>query len=66
MQRYLQISLVTQKVITFNDTIAASIGYGKDDATDENIVEAAKRADAIAHHFHKYAVPIPEGEERDG
>ncbi len=39
-----QIAMVTQQVVTFNDTIAANIGYGKADATRQEIIEAAKRA----------------------
>jgi ABC-type multidrug transport system fused ATPase/permease subunit len=44
-----QISMVTQNVVTFNDTIAANIGYGKDDAAREEIVAAAQLA--FAHEF---------------
>lgn len=44
-----QISMVTQSVVTFNDTIAHNIAYGKPDATRDEIVEAAKRA--FAHEF---------------
>lgn len=44
-----QIGMVTQNVVTFNDTVAANIGYGKKDATSEEIVAAAKRA--FAHEF---------------
>lgn len=43
------IGMVTQDVITFNDTIAANIGYGRPGATQEEIVDAAKRA--FAHEF---------------
>jgi ABC-type multidrug transport system fused ATPase/permease subunit len=39
-----QIGLVTQQVVTFNDTIAANIAYGKLNAGIEQIVEAAGRA----------------------
>lgn len=38
-----QIGMVTQDVITFNDTISANIGYGRHGATQEEIVDAAKR-----------------------
>jgi ABC-type multidrug transport system fused ATPase/permease subunit len=41
--------MVTQQMVTFNDTIAANIGYGKPGATREEIIEAAKRA--FAHEF---------------
>jgi ABC-type multidrug transport system fused ATPase/permease subunit len=44
-----QIAMVTQQVVTFNDTIAANIGYGKPGATREEIIEAAGRA--FAHEF---------------
>jgi len=44
-----QIGMVTQELITFNDTIAANIGYGRTGATREEIVAAAKRA--FAHEF---------------
>ena len=39
-----QISMVTQQVVTFNDTIAANIGYGKPNAARQEIIEAARRA----------------------
>ncbi len=44
-----QIAMVTQNVVTFNDTIAANIGYGKAGASREEIIQAAKRA--FAHEF---------------
>jgi subfamily B ATP-binding cassette protein MsbA len=44
-----QIGMVTQNVVTFNDTVAANIAYGKRDATREEIVAVAKRA--YAHEF---------------
>jgi len=39
-----QIGMVTQNVVTFNDTIGANIAYGKAGATREEIIAAAKRA----------------------
>ena len=51
-----QIGLVTQNVVTFNDTISANIGYGKDDATMDEITAAAKRSFA-----HEFIEPLPEG-----
>ena len=39
-----QIGMVTQDILTFNDTIAANIAYGRKDATKEEVVEAAQRA----------------------
>ncbi len=51
-----QVSMVTQQVVTFNDTIAANIGYGKKGATMDEIVAAAKRAFA-----HEFIEPLPQG-----
>ena len=44
-----QMSIVTQEPILFNDTIANNIKLGKPDATDEEVVHAAKVANA--HNF---------------
>jgi len=43
------ISLVSQDIVLFDDTVKANIGYGNIMATDEEIVEAAKKA--AAHEF---------------
>ena len=51
-----QIGMVTQDVVTFNDTIAANIGYGKAGATREEITAAAKRAFA-----HEFIMLLPDG-----
>jgi ATP-binding cassette, subfamily B, bacterial MsbA len=51
-----QMAMVTQNVITFNDTIAANIAYGKPDATMDEIIEAAKRA-----YAHEFIAPLPDG-----
>jgi len=51
-----QIGMVTQNVITFHDTIAANIAYGKPDATREEIIAAAKRSFA-----HEFIEPLPKG-----
>ncbi len=51
-----QIGMVTQNVITFHDTIAANIAYGKPDATREEIIAAAKRSFA-----HEFIDPLPKG-----
>jgi ABC-type multidrug transport system fused ATPase/permease subunit len=53
-----QIGMVTQNVITFNDTIAANIAYGKTNATEEEIIAASKRAFA-----HEFIFPLPDGYE---
>jgi ABC-type multidrug transport system fused ATPase/permease subunit len=49
-----QIGMVTQNVVTFNDTIAANIAYGKPDAAEEEIITAAKRSFA-----HEFIEPLP-------
>lgn len=41
-----QISIVTQEPILFNDTISNNIALGEPDATEENILNAAKIANA--------------------
>jgi len=51
-----QVSMVTQEVVTFNDTIAANIGYGKKGATMDEIIAAAKRSFA-----HEFIEPLPNG-----
>ncbi len=44
-----KISMVTQEVILFNDTIKANIGYGSGNISEEEITSAAKTA--FAHGF---------------
>ncbi len=39
-----QIALVTQETVLFNDSVKANIAYGKPDASDEEIAEAARVA----------------------
>jgi len=51
-----QVGMVTQNVVTFNDTIAANIAYGKPDAAREEIIAAAKRAFA-----DEFISPLPDG-----
>jgi len=41
-----QIALVTQEMLLFNGTARSNIAYGRADATDEAVVEAARRARA--------------------
>lgn len=48
--------LVTQDSILFNDTIKANISLGKPDATDEEIIEALKIANA-----YEFVKDLPEG-----
>jgi len=40
------IALVSQEILLFDDTVRANIAYGKPDATDEEIFQAAKDAGA--------------------
>lgn len=44
-----QIALVTQETVLFNDTVRHNIAYGKPEATQENIEDAARIA--FAHDF---------------
>ncbi|HKX83282.1 MAG TPA: ABC transporter transmembrane domain-containing protein [Pyrinomonadaceae bacterium] len=43
------IALVSQETVLFNDTIRSNISYGKPEATDDEIIEAARVA--FAHDF---------------
>ena len=49
-------ALVSQDVTLFNDTVAANIGFGDMTASREEIIEAAKRADA-----HDFITALPQG-----
>ena len=51
-----QISIVLQDTLLFSTTIRENIAYGRPDATEEEIIEAAKRAQA-----HEFIMAIPEG-----
>ncbi|MBX9620598.1 MAG: ATP-binding cassette domain-containing protein [Alphaproteobacteria bacterium] len=50
-----QISLVSQEVILFDDTIRANIAYGRWDASEDDIIKAAKAAAA-----HEFILQLPE------
>jgi subfamily B ATP-binding cassette protein MsbA len=50
-----QIGLVTQELILFNDTVRNNIAYGLEDTPMENILEAAKAAEA-----HEFIQKLPE------
>jgi len=50
------IGIVQQDVYLFNDSIKANILYGRPDATDEEVIEAAKRA-----NIHDYIVSLDNG-----
>ena len=51
-----QIGLVTQETVLFNDTIRYNISYGKPDASDEDIINAARTAYADG-----FIAELPEG-----
>ena len=51
-----QIGLVQQDNILFSDTVKENILLGRPDATDDEIVEAAKMANA-----HDFIMNLPEG-----
>ncbi|RKY39468.1 MAG: hypothetical protein DRP75_02100 [Candidatus Omnitrophota bacterium] len=50
-----QIGIVTQETILFNDTVRANIAYGKREASLEEIICAAKAANA-----HQFIINLPE------
>jgi len=52
----LQIALVTQETVLFNDTVRYNISYGRPEATDEQIREAARTAFA-----HDFIMDLPKG-----
>ncbi|MFM8434428.1 MAG: ABC transporter ATP-binding protein [Planctomycetia bacterium] len=51
-----RIALVTQQTELFNESILYNIRYGRWDATEEEIVEAARKA-----HAHEFITEFPEG-----
>ena len=51
-----RIALVSQEIYLFNASIRENIAYGRLDATDEEIVDAARRADA-----HAFIEALPHG-----
>jgi subfamily B ATP-binding cassette protein MsbA len=53
-----QIALVTQETVLFNDTVRHNIAYGKPDATQAEIEEAARIAFA-----HDFIMELPDGYE---
>ncbi|MBO9396005.1 ABC transporter ATP-binding protein/permease [Shimia sp. R9_2] len=50
------IGVVPQDTVLFNDTIRYNIAYGRDGATEEEIIEAAKAA-----QIHDFIAALPEG-----
>jgi len=53
------IGVVTQETVLFNDTIASNIAYGTLEATREQVIAAAKMANA-----HDFILAQPEGYDR--
>ncbi len=51
-----KMAVVSQRTITFNDTIAANIGFGKLDATMDDIIEAAQNS-----YSHEFITNLPDG-----
>ncbi len=52
------IGIVQQDIYLFNSSIKDNILYGKPDATDDEVIEAAKKA-----NIHDYIISLPEGYE---
>ncbi|MDG1752077.1 MAG: lipid A export permease/ATP-binding protein MsbA [Thalassotalea sp.] len=51
-----QFAYVSQQVVLFNDSLAKNIAYGKPEATQEEIIAAAKKA-----HVLEFADNLPQG-----
>ena len=51
-----QLGIVTQETILFNDTVKANIAYGHQEANQQNIEDAARRAFA-----HDFVMKMPQG-----
>ncbi len=54
------VGIVQQDVYLFAETVIDNIRYGKPDATDAEVIEAAKKADA-----HEFILSLPEGYNTD-
>jgi subfamily B ATP-binding cassette protein MsbA len=50
------IGIVSQDVILFNDTVRANIAYGKPEASEEELVTAARAA-----YAHEFILELPDG-----
>lgn len=51
-----QVALVPQEPILFHRTLRENIAYGRRNATEEEIIQAAKEA-----HCHEFIIDLPEG-----
>ncbi len=49
-------ALVSQEVVLFDDTVRANLAYGKMNATESDIIEAAQQA-----HAHEFITGLPQG-----
>ena len=52
------IGIVPQDTVLFNDTIYYNIQYGRPEATEEEVIEAARAA-----HIHDFIASLPDGYE---
>lgn len=52
------IGIVPQDTVLFNDTIFYNIAYGRPDATEEQVLQAARSA-----HIHEFIASLPQGYE---
>jgi ATP-binding cassette, subfamily B, bacterial MsbA len=50
------LGIVSQETVLFHDTVRANIAYGRPDATEEEIVQAARAA-----HAHDFIAQLPAG-----
>lgn len=48
--------IVSQDTFLFNDSVRNNIAYGKEDTTDEDVIEAAKRSNA-----YEFILQLPQG-----
>ena len=55
-----QIGVVSQEPVLFDTSIAENIRYGREEATEEDIIEAAKKANA-----HNFISSLPDGYDTD-
>jgi len=51
-----QIGIVTQETILFNDTVFNNIAYGREDISEDEVIKAAKAANA-----HDFIINLPDG-----
>jgi ATP-binding cassette subfamily B protein len=51
-----QISIIEQDIFLFSKTVRENIAFGRADATEEEVIEAAKKAQA-----HEFILEMPEG-----